>query len=46
MASGGISSLKDIESYRGVALEGMIIGKALYAGNIRLKEAIKAAKGL
>ncbi|HBG47043.1 MAG TPA: 1-(5-phosphoribosyl)-5-((5-phosphoribosylamino)methylideneamino)imidazole-4-carboxamide isomerase [Deltaproteobacteria bacterium] len=46
VASGGISSLKDIESYRGVALEGMIIGKALYAGNIRLKEAIKAAKGL
>ncbi|MBI5827899.1 MAG: 1-(5-phosphoribosyl)-5-[(5-phosphoribosylamino)methylideneamino]imidazole-4-carboxamide isomerase [Deltaproteobacteria bacterium] len=43
VASGGISSLKDIESYRGVKLEGIIIGKALYSGDIDLKEAIKAA---
>lgn len=43
IASGGISSLKDIESYAGVPLEGIIIGKALYAGNIELKDAIEAA---
>lgn len=46
IASGGMSSKKDIESYRGVPLEGIIIGKALYSGNIDLKEAIAAAKGL
>ncbi|MBI5644046.1 MAG: 1-(5-phosphoribosyl)-5-((5-phosphoribosylamino)methylideneamino)imidazole-4-carboxamide isomerase, partial [Deltaproteobacteria bacterium] len=46
IASGGISSKKDIESYRGVALEGIIIGKALYSGNVDLKEAIEAAARL
>lgn len=44
VASGGISSLKDIESYRGVPLEGIIVGKALYSGNLDLTEAIKVAK--
>ncbi len=44
VASGGISSLKDIESYRGVPLEGIIVGKALYSGNLGLAEAIRAAK--
>lgn len=44
VASGGISSLKDIESYRGVPLEGIIVGKALYSGNLDLREAIRAAK--
>ncbi|MBI5903027.1 MAG: 1-(5-phosphoribosyl)-5-[(5-phosphoribosylamino)methylideneamino]imidazole-4-carboxamide isomerase [Deltaproteobacteria bacterium] len=43
VASGGISSVKDIESYRGVRLEGIIIGKALYSGGVDLKDAIKAA---
>lgn len=43
VASGGISSIKDIESYRSVRLEGIIIGKALYSGGVDLKEAIKAA---
>lgn len=44
VASGGISSRKDIESYNGVPLEGIIVGKALYSGNLGLKEAIEAAK--
>jgi len=43
IASGGISSIKDIESYKGTGIQGIIIGKALYAGNIDLKEAILAA---
>lgn len=43
VASGGISSIKDIESYGDVRLEGIIIGKALYSGDIDLKEAIAAA---
>ncbi|WKZ32447.1 MAG: 1-(5-phosphoribosyl)-5-[(5-phosphoribosylamino)methylideneamino]imidazole-4-carboxamide isomerase [Thermodesulfobacteriota bacterium] len=46
VASGGISAIADIESYRGVPLEGMIIGKALYSGAIDLGEAIKAAGNL
>ncbi|MBI4950292.1 MAG: 1-(5-phosphoribosyl)-5-[(5-phosphoribosylamino)methylideneamino]imidazole-4-carboxamide isomerase [Deltaproteobacteria bacterium] len=43
VASGGISSIMDIEAYRGVNIEGIIIGKALYAGKVTLKEAIGAA---
>ncbi|MBI5562882.1 MAG: 1-(5-phosphoribosyl)-5-[(5-phosphoribosylamino)methylideneamino]imidazole-4-carboxamide isomerase [Deltaproteobacteria bacterium] len=44
VASGGISSVKDIESYAGVPLEGIIVGKALYAEKVDLKEAIAATK--
>ena len=43
VASGGISSLKDIESYKGVPLEGIIVGKALYSGDLDLTEAIRTA---
>lgn len=46
IASGGISAVKDIASYKGVKLEGIIIGKALYAGNIDLRLAVEAAKRL
>ena len=46
VASGGISSLKDIESYKGVPLEGIIVGKALYSGNLDLAEAIRTATKL
>ena len=38
IASGGISSLKDIEDLREVGCEGTIIGKAVYEGKITLKE--------
>ena len=38
IASGGISSLKDIEELKKIAhLEGCIIGKAIYSGKINLK---------
>jgi len=39
IASGGISSLKDIEAICHLPIEGMIIGKALYTGHIKLSEA-------
>jgi len=42
IASGGISSIADIEAYRGVPLEGIIVGKALYSGAFTLEEAIAA----
>jgi phosphoribosylformimino-5-aminoimidazole carboxamide ribotide isomerase len=38
IASGGISSLKDIEEIREIGCEGAIIGKAVYEGKITLKE--------
>ncbi len=43
IASGGISSKKDIESYKNVRLEGIIVGKALYSGDLDLREAIAVA---
>lgn len=38
IASGGISSLKDIEEVKNAGCEGVIIGKALYEGMIKLSE--------
>lgn len=43
VASGGISSLDDIRAYKGSRnIEGIIVGKALYAKKFTLEEAIKA----
>jgi len=44
IASGGISSAKDVESYRGVKIEGIIIGKALYTGGVDLKGVVELAE--
>jgi phosphoribosylformimino-5-aminoimidazole carboxamide ribotide isomerase len=38
IASGGISSMSDIEDVRQTGCEGVIIGKAIYEGRITLKE--------
>ncbi len=38
IASGGISSMKDLEDLKKLGCSGAIIGKALYEGNITLKE--------
>jgi phosphoribosylformimino-5-aminoimidazole carboxamide ribotide isomerase len=38
IASGGISSLKDIEAVQEAGCEGAIVGKAVYEGKITLKE--------
>jgi phosphoribosylformimino-5-aminoimidazole carboxamide ribotide isomerase len=38
IASGGISSLNDIEAIKLAGCEGVIIGKAVYEGRIKLKE--------
>jgi phosphoribosylformimino-5-aminoimidazole carboxamide ribotide isomerase len=38
IASGGVTSLKDIEDIRAAGCEGVIIGKAVYEGLITLKE--------
>ena len=43
IASGGVSSLEDIEKLRGMNLYGAIIGKAYYSGAIDLRRAIEVA---
>lgn len=46
IASGGVSSLADIETLRkltAIGIEGAIVGKALYAGAFSLQEALAAA---
>ena len=43
-ASGGVSSLADVESLRSMNLYGAIIGKAYYTGDIDLKKAIEVAR--
>jgi phosphoribosylformimino-5-aminoimidazole carboxamide ribotide isomerase len=48
IASGGVSSLADIRAYKSQekhGIEGVIIGRALYDGAIRPKEALAVAKG-
>lgn len=38
IASGGVSSIKDLEQLKEIGCEGAIIGKAIYEGKITLKE--------
>ena len=44
VASGGVSSLKDVERLKALNVYGAIIGKAYYTGAIDLKKAIEVAK--
>ena len=44
VASGGVSSMKDVTELAALDLYGAIIGKAYYTGAIDLKEAIEVAK--
>lgn len=48
VASGGISSLEDIQKLKeltALGLEGAILGKSLYAGRFTLKQALEIANG-
>lgn len=44
IASGGISTLDDIVALREMDLYGAILGKALYTGDLDLKDAVKLAR--
>ena len=44
VASGGVSSMEDVEKLAGLDIYGAIIGKAYYTGAIDLKEAIDKAQ--
>ena len=44
IASGGVGAIRDIDSLRETEADGVIVGKALYSGNVDLKEAIDHAQ--
>ena len=44
IASGGVSKLEDIKNLKDVGVAGVIVGKALYTGDVDLKQAIDIAK--
>ena len=44
IASGGVSSISDIESLKNMGVYGAIIGRAYYSGAIDLSEALEVAK--
>ncbi len=46
IASGGMSVPDDVKQILGTGAEGAIIGKALYAGTIRLEDAINMGEGI
>lgn len=43
IASGGVSTVEDIKNLKEIGVHGVIIGKALYTGDIDLREAIEIA---
>lgn len=44
VASGGVSTIDDVKALRAMDLYGAIVGKAIYTGDIDLKEAIEVAR--
>ena len=44
IASGGVTSIQDIKNLKDIGVSGAIVGKALYTGDVDLKEAIEIAK--
>lgn len=45
IASGGITSIEDLTAIKKTGAAGAIIGKALYAGVLKLEDALKAVEG-
>jgi phosphoribosylformimino-5-aminoimidazole carboxamide ribotide isomerase len=45
IASGGISSFKDVKELKEKGLFGLIIGRALYEGKISLERALAIGRG-
>jgi phosphoribosylformimino-5-aminoimidazole carboxamide ribotide isomerase len=44
IASGGVTNIQDIKNLKEIGVSGAIVGKALYTGDVDLKEAIEIAK--
>jgi phosphoribosylformimino-5-aminoimidazole carboxamide ribotide isomerase len=45
IASGGVSKSEDIRNLKDIGMSGVIVGKALYTGDVDLIEALEIAKG-
>ena len=45
IASGGITSIDEIKTLSALGMDGAILGRAIYTGDIDLAEAVKAARG-
>jgi phosphoribosylformimino-5-aminoimidazole carboxamide ribotide isomerase len=45
IASGGVASVRDILDLLDTGVEGVIVGRALYTGAVRLPEALAALRG-
>lgn len=45
IASGGVSSLEDVRALKYMNIYGAIVGKALYTGDIKLRDAINVVEG-
>jgi phosphoribosylformimino-5-aminoimidazole carboxamide ribotide isomerase len=45
IASGGVSSMRDITELAGTGVEGVVVGRALYTGAVQLPEALAALAG-
>lgn len=46
VASGGVSSIGEIKALSDLGMDGAIIGKALYTGELDLAEAVRAGQGI
>ena len=44
VASGGVTTLSDLQNLKKTGVEGAIVGKALYTGNLSLPEAVAACR--
>ena len=44
IASGGVGALEDVRRLAALPIEGIIIGRALYAGTVSLREALQVAR--
>ena len=44
IASGGVKSIEDIKNLKDIGVSGVIVGKALYTGDVDLAEAIRIAR--
>lgn len=44
IASGGVTSIRDVQALKAIEVHGAIVGRALYTGTLDLKAAISAAR--
>lgn len=45
IASGGVASVSDIQRLAAIGVDGVIVGRALYEGQLTLEACLRAAEG-